>query len=63
MLNLIKSKIKGRVIIERNNKYVTWIMSNKKGVLDIFLLIEKYGLLTKRKYSQYMFAKKCLNNN
>lgn len=63
MLNIIKNKINGRIIIERNNKYVTWIASTHKDILSIFNIIEKYGLLTKRKYDQYKFAKHCLNNN
>lgn len=63
MLTLIKKVLKGRVMIERNNEYVTWIISDKKGVLNILKIIEKYGLLTQRKYCQYMFAKHCLENN
>lgn len=63
MLTLIKKKLKGRVIIERNNEYVTWIISDKKGVLNIFKIIEEYGLLTQRKYCQYIFAKNCLEEN
>lgn len=60
MLNKIKENIGGRVIIERKDKYVTWIASNKKDITNVFLLLDKYPLLTCRKQCQLKFAKQCL---
>ena len=60
MLNAIKGAIGGRVVIERNNRFVTWIASNKKDLLKVFALLAKYPLLTARKQSQLEFALNCL---
>jgi Cytochrome C and Quinol oxidase polypeptide I/LAGLIDADG endonuclease len=60
MLDKIKENIGGRVIIERNNKYVTWIANNKNDLAKIFVILAKYPLLTARKQCQLDFAKDCL---
>ena len=60
MLNKIKEVIGGRVVIERKNKYVTWIASNKKDLTKIFIILAKYPLLTVRKQCQLEFAKNSL---
>lgn len=67
MLNLIKESIAGRVVIERKNRYVTWIASNKNDLAKVFAVLAKYPLLTARKQCQLGFVKNCLlkkdNNN
>jgi len=60
MLNIIKQVVGGRVVIERRDKYITWIASNKIDLLKVFLILTKYPLLTVRKQSQLEFAKDCL---
>jgi hypothetical protein len=59
MLNLIKDTIGGSIIIERKNKYVTWSASNKKDLLKIFAILDKYPLITTSKQCQLEFAKSC----
>ena len=60
MLYKIKNTIGGRVIIERKDRYVTWIASNKNDLVKVFSVLAKYPLLTARKQSQLEFAKNCL---
>jgi cytochrome c oxidase subunit 1 len=60
MLNKIKIVIGGRVTIERKNKYVTWIASNKNDLAKVFVILAKYPLLTARKQCQLEFVKNCL---
>ena len=60
MLNKIQSIIGGRVIIERQDKYVTWIASNKSDINKVLLVLSRYPLLTVRKQCQLEFAKNCL---
>lgn len=60
MLNKIKQTIGGRVVMEKKNKYVTWIASNKKDLAKVFVILAKYPLLTARKQCQLEFAKNCL---
>jgi len=62
MLNIIQTTIGGRVVIERNSRYVTWIASNKGHLLKVFDVLSKYPLLTARKQIQLDFAKNCLLN-
>ena len=47
------------MIIERKDKYVTWIASNKNDLTKIFLILAKYPLLTARKQCQLDFVKNC----
>lgn len=60
MLNLIKDHIGGRVVIERKDRYVTWIASNKNDLVKVMAILAKYPLLTTRKQCQLQFAKQCL---
>jgi hypothetical protein len=60
MLNLIKETIGGRVVIERKDRYVTWLASNRNDLLKVFAVLAKYPLLTARKQSQLEFAKNYL---
>jgi hypothetical protein len=62
MLNIIKDNIAGRVRIERQDKYVTWIADSKEDLLKVFIILAKYPLLTVRKQSQLEFAKDSLVN-
>jgi hypothetical protein len=60
MLNKIQNIIGGRVVIERKEKYVTWIASSKSDINKVLLILARYPLLTVRKQCQLEFAKKCL---
>ena len=60
MLNKIKNIIGGRVTIERQDKYVTWIASSQSDVNKVLLILARYPLLTIRKQCQLEFAKNCL---
>jgi len=57
MLNLIEKYIGGRVVIERNNKYVTWYATSKTDTAKVFAVLAKYPLLSTRKLCQLEFAK------
>jgi len=60
MLNKIQNIIGGRVVIERKEKYVTWIASSKSEIKKVLLILARYPLLTVRKQCQLEFAKNCL---
>ena len=60
MLEKIKQTIGGRVVLERNNAYVTWIASNKSDLTKVFVILAKYPLLTAKKQCQLEFVKNCL---
>jgi hypothetical protein len=60
MLNKIQKIIGGRVVIERQDKYVTWIASNKSDINKVLFILSRYPLLTVRKQCQLEFAKNCL---
>ena len=60
MLNKIQKIIGGRVVIERQNKYVTWIASSQSDVNKVLLILARYPLRTIRKQCQLEFAKNCL---
>lgn len=62
MLLLLSNLIIGcRVREERNNRYISLIIDNKKSISNAFKIFEKYGFLTKRKRAQYILAKKILD--
>jgi hypothetical protein len=63
MLEKIQKVIGGRVCIERQDKYVTWIASNKTDINKILFIIARYPLITVRKQCQLEFAKNCLLYN
>ena len=60
MLNKIKEVIGGRIVIERNDTYATWIASSQGDLAKVFIILAKYPLITARKQSQLEFAKDCL---
>ena len=60
MLTQLQGVIGGRVVIERKNKYVTWIASSQSDVNKVLLILARYPLLTIRKQCQLEFAKNCL---
>jgi hypothetical protein len=60
MLNKIRENIGGKVVIERKDRYVTWIASNKVDLMKVFIILAKYPLLTARKQCQLEFVKECL---
>lgn len=63
MLNKVKEFIGGRVVIERKDRYVTWVASNKSDLLKCLAIFSKYPLITSRKQHQLYFAISCLNNS
>ena len=63
MLNKIQNIIGGRVVIERKEKYVTWIASSKSEINKVLLILARYPLITVRKQCQLEFAKNCLLYN
>lgn len=62
MLTLIKNRIAGRVVVEKKDKYITWIASTKKDVKIIMSILEKYPLLTQQKKAQLSFVISCMTN-
>ena len=60
MLKKIQEIVGGRVVIERQDKYVTWIASSQSDVNKVLLILARYPLLTIRKQCQLEFAKNCL---
>ena len=60
MLNKIQNIIGGRVVIERKEKYVTWIASSKSDINKVLFILARYPLITVRKQCQLEFAKNCL---
>ena len=63
MLNLIKKYVGGRVVIERNNRYVTWYATNRTDIAKVFAILVKYPLLSTRKLCQLDFAKYFIDSN
>ena len=63
MLNLIIKYIGGRVVIERNDRYVTWYATNKTDIAKVLAILAKYPLLSTRKQCQLNFAKDFINSN
>lgn len=62
MLKKIRNVVGGRVVIERKDKYVTWVASNKNDLNKIYLILATYPFLTIRKRCQLDFAKYCIIN-
>ena len=62
MLDLIVRYIGGRVVIERNNRYVTWYATNRTDLAKVFAVLAKYPLLSTRKQCQLDFAKDFINS-
>lgn len=60
MLKKIQETIGGRVVTERQDKYVTWIASSQSDINKVLLILARYPLLTIRKQCQLEFAKNSL---
>lgn len=59
MLTLIKNNIGGNVKFVEN-KYVQWVVDNKKIIINIINIFNKYPPLTFRLNAQLAFMKRCL---
>jgi len=62
MLNLIAKYVGGRVVIERNDNYVTWYATSKTDIAKVFAILAKYPLLSTRKLCQLDFVKYSINS-
>ena len=64
MLYLIEKNIGGRVrlINEKNNKFINWLVDDKKQIVNILNIFEKYPPITFRLKSQLIFMKNCLEH-
>lgn len=60
MLEKLSTVVGGKVVIERQNKYVTWLAGTKSDVKNIIDILNKYPLLTLRKKCQLNFVENCL---
>lgn len=56
MLIKISEVVGGRVVIERNDEYVTWLATSAADLAKVYKILEKYPLLTSRKISQLKFV-------
>lgn len=63
MLEKISTVVGGKVVTERQDKYVTWIAGNNSEINRILIILERYPLLTVRKQCQLEFVKNCLIYN
>ena len=63
MLRILKGVIGGRVVIERDENYVTWYLTNKGDIDKIMEILNKYPLLSARKRCQLIFAKRFRGGN
>jgi hypothetical protein len=63
MLSLIAKYVGGRVVIERNNRYVTWYATSRTDIAKVFAILAKYPLLSTRKLCQLDFAKDFIDSN
>ena len=59
MLNLIKSNLKGRVISQKE-EFVLWVVDDRKLIINIIKIFDKYPPLTSRLQAQLFFMKSCL---
>ena len=58
MLRILKGVIGGRVVIERDENYVTWYLTNKGDIGKIMEILNKYPFISTRKRCQLRFAKR-----
>lgn len=63
LLLLIQEVVGGIVKINRQDKYVTWIITKKEIIQKLFLILDDYPLLTTRKQCFLQFAKDCIASN
>ena len=61
MLNQIQLVIGGKVRI--NKDYIIWVVDNKKEIINIIKIFNKYPPLTSRLTCSLNFIKECLKNN
>jgi len=59
MLNLIKSNLKGR-IINQKEEFILWVVDDRKLIMNIIKIFDKYSPLTLRIQAQLFFMKSCL---
>jgi hypothetical protein len=62
MLNILKTNIGGRVNFFKNEK-VLWVVDNKKDIINIIKIFDRYPPMTFRLISQLKFMKICLLDN
>jgi hypothetical protein len=65
MLNLIAKHIGGsvRIIENKNNQYVIWVVNNRKHILKIIQLFNSYPPVTTRLRAQLAFMLECFLRN
>ena len=62
MLNLIKKNLKGRVV-NHKEEFILWVVDDRKLIMDIIQIFDKYPPLTSRLHAQLSFMKSCLLHN
>ena len=63
MLNLIKSNIGGNVKVIENNKFIIWVINDRKQIQRIIEIFVSYPPLTSRLKAQLAFMLKCFQQN
>jgi hypothetical protein len=63
MLNLIKTHIGGNVKIVKNNKFIIWVVNDRKQIQKIINIFKSYPPLTSRLRAQLAFMLECLKKN
>ena len=63
MLNLIKSHIGGNVKVIENNKFIIWVINDRKQIQRIIEIFVSYPPLTSRLKAQLAFMLKCFQQN
>lgn len=63
MLNLIRNNIGGFVKIIKKDKFIIWVVDNKKSIIKIIQIFDKYPPITIRLKAQLEFLNKFLYNN
>ena len=63
MLNLIKTHIGGNVRIIDNNKFVIWVVNNRKHIQNLINIFISYPPLTSRLRAQLVFMLECFQQN
>jgi hypothetical protein len=63
MLNLIKSKIGGNVKVIGDNKFIIWVVNDRKQIKRIIEIFVSYPPLTSRLRAQLAFMLECFQQN
>jgi hypothetical protein len=63
MLNLIKSHIKGNVREIENNKFIIWVVNDRKQIKKIIEIFISYPPMTSRLRAQLAFMLECFQQN